>query len=241
MKKIKNLASLTLVVLFSIVFQSCLKDYDSYIIENYTFSEVQLPAESFWNGSTGSGGVSFGLTHFSNNYIEEYNYWEGFAFSNVTDIVTHGLENQYSAYVEELSPTSTNVYGISYVYENSATISFYSPANLLSMSVTNSTWAYLSMLNGDANSKKFENGDWFKLTIVGYDNSENIVNSVEFYLADFQSTSNYIIKDWTSINLTPLKNVSKVVFNLSSSDNGEWGMNTPAYVCFDNLRVEFKY
>jgi len=32
--------------------------------------------------------------------------------------------------------------------------------------------------------------------------------------------------------------VKKLGFALSSSDNGDWGMNTPAYFCFDNFGAE---
>ena len=32
--------------------------------------------------------------------------------------------------------------------------------------------------------------------------------------------------------------MSKLGFELSSSDTGEWGMNTPAYFCFDNFGAE---
>jgi len=32
--------------------------------------------------------------------------------------------------------------------------------------------------------------------------------------------------------------VSKLGFELSSSDNGDYGMNTPAYFCFDNFGAE---
>ena len=34
--------------------------------------------------------------------------------------------------------------------------------------------------------------------------------------------------------------MSKLGFELSSTDNGDYGMNTPAYFCFDNFGAEGK-
>jgi len=36
-----------------------------------------------------------------------------------------------------------------------------------------------------------------------------------------------------------LKGVKRIVFNLNSTDQGDWGMNTPAYFCLDDLSYEF--
>jgi hypothetical protein len=241
MKRLNFFANLSLVVLLSLTLSSCLKETDSYIITTFTFNEITIPEETYWNGSQGSGGVYFGMAYFHNSYNTEFDYWEGFAYSNITDIETPGYANQYSAYISEETPLFKNIYSVAYTYDESAFIVFSSPANLINMKVTNSTWAYLSMLNGDAFAKKFEEGDWFKLTIVGYDNKGLPISSVDFYLADFRTPSNTIIKDWTNIDLSPLKGVSKIVFNLSSSDNSEWGMNTPSYFCLDDISVEFRF
>ena len=107
--------------------------------------------------------------------------------------------------------------------------------------VNNSTYAVLSMMNGDSFAKKFETGDWFKLIINAFDKNDNPTGqAVEFYLADFRTaTSPGIVTEWTKVDLTPLgTNVHTVKFDLTSTDVGDWGMNTPAYFCFDNLSIE---
>ena len=48
----------------------------------------------------------------------------------------------------------------------------------------------------------------------------------------------YIINDWRYVDLSGLGKVCKLGFALSSTDNGDWGMNTPAYFCFDNFGAE---
>jgi hypothetical protein len=70
------------------------------------------------------------------------------------------------------------------------------------------------------------------------------MGSVDFYLADYQFTSNcydYILHEWTWVDLTPLGDIVKTLhFELSSSDIGAWGMNTPSYFAIDNLQYSTK-
>ncbi len=110
------------------------------------------------------------------------------------------------------------------------------------MFVTNSTYAALSMENGDAYAKKFGGADgtdpdWFLLTIKGYDKGA-YTDSTNFYLADFRSENpadDYILKSWAWVDLQGLGAVDSLTFELHSSDVGAYGMNTPAYFCLDNL------
>lgn len=106
---------------------------------------------------------------------------------------------------------------------------------------TNTTYAALSMLNGDAYSKKFsyDDRDWFKLTLTGVDANGNTTGTVEVYLADFRGASAPgVLTEWKYVDLTPLGKVNRVDFAMTSTDNGEYGMNTPSYFCMDNIAVE---
>jgi len=101
------------------------------------------------------------------------------------------------------------------------------------------------MKNGDAIAKKFggetgDDPDFFLLTIRKYLDGTLSTDSVNFYLADYRfedNTEDYIVKDWTWLDLTSLGNADSLNFSLSSSDVGEFGMNTPAYVCVDQIRT----
>ena len=42
--------------------------------------------------------------------------------------------------------------------------------------------------------------------------------------------------EWEWVELTSLGAVTTLKFELSSSDNGDWGMNTPAYFCLDEIK-----
>lgn len=206
--------------------------------DTITFQTLSLGANSYWNGSDGSGGFTLNLSTFNNVYNANWSSWSGFAYSNMSDMHTPGFANQYSAYLSAGS-NGANIFALAYVTDNDSKVTFTQEVNPVSVMVTNSTYAYLTLRDGDQFSKKFGPNDWFMLTITGYDGSGTAIGSVNFYLADFQSSKSVMVDSWTSVDLSRLKNVSELVFSLSSSDNGDWGMNTPAYFCLDNLVYEY--
>lgn len=211
------------------------------------FENLTLSSESYWDGSDLSGqhnnsifssSFSSGDYQFHNAYDTTYGavygYWSsGWSYSNITDSTTSGSTNQYSAKAGSGWGLSAN-YAIG---KPNSTIVFNNPDGL-SINITNSTYAANSMRDGDAFAKKFTNADqdYFKLHIYGYYNG-SISDSTEFYLADFthaDSTLDYIVKDWQHVELLPGP-YDSVSFDLSSSDVGTFGMNTPAYFCVDNI------
>jgi hypothetical protein len=102
------------------------------------------------------------------------------------------------------------------------------------------------MRDGDPYAKKFggESGndpDWFKLTIEGFNSDNQSTGKIDVLLADFTDPNNandYILDTWKWVGLESLGRIAKLQFSVSSSDNGLWGMNTPAYFCIDNLNHE---
>ncbi len=211
-------------------------------------------------GTFASGGADFGNRHNLNG-----GSWSGFAYSSTTDTTTGGHTNQYSAYAGSGAQDSAN-YGVAYGYLDLGTTLFGNPpfdpsdpthlqqlpwfeipdgAVIQDAYVTNTTYAALSMVTGDSFAKKFggANGndpDWFKLNAYGTDAAGIPLSStVELYLADYRFADNgqdYILGDWTLLDLSPLAGATRLYFNLSSSDAGEWGMNTPSYFALDNVR-----
>ncbi|WP_051313013.1 DUF4465 domain-containing protein [Sporocytophaga myxococcoides] len=212
-----------------------------------TVDEHTLSPNSYWNGSDGSGGFQSGDAYFYNNYNTLYKSWSGFSYTNMKDTITPKHVNPYSA----ITGAGYNASG------NYIVSSAYSPSSVRltgalrgktvsGFFVTNTTNTALSMKdkkNGEFGAKQFggESGndeDWYKLTVKGYLNGEGKANSVDFYLADYRSSDNlfdYIVNTWQWVDLTPLGNVDSLSFELTSSDVGEWGMNTPAYFAMDNF------
>ena len=108
--------------------------------------------------------------------------------------------------------------------------------------ITNATFTYFSMLEGDAFAKKFGGAsgtdpDFLLLTIKGL-NKEGQQDSVDFYLADYRfedSNQDYIIDEWTFVDLTKFAAYENLQFQITSSDVGQFGINTPQYFCIDNV------
>lgn len=96
--------------------------------------------------------------------------------------------------------------------------------------INNNTYAVSSMCNGDGFAKKFGEDDWFKLTITGLKN-KTAVGTVDFYLAN----DGKYVNEWTYVDLSELGEIEAITFGLTSTDNGDYGMNTPTYFCMDNF------
>ena len=213
-----------------------------------TFEELELADESHMSVSTEkddertefvSGGYEF-----ATGCMHDWSYWYWFGYANQTDSEYKTLDDQWKNVVGGGYDESKN-YGVAYA------AAFNGPCYVTPLSdepvvvpgfyITNSAYAYSSMLNGDASAKKFGKGDWFLLTITGYDANNEVTGTKEYYLADLRDADKaYIINDWRYVDLSTLGKVSKIKFDLSSTDNGDYGMNTPAYFCFDNFGAEGK-
>ncbi len=217
----------------------------TFAADTADFEDLSLAPNSFESGAHLSGSFVSNGYSFNNSYVDYgggFTSWGGFAYSNIVDKTTKGFGNQYASIAGGGASNSTN-YGVVYDsgsggYGINPTITFPSGVTKLSgVSVTNTTYDYFSMLDGDMFAKKFEYGDWFKLTATGLYGS-NITSTASFYLADFRSTNttdHYILSDWKWFDLSSLGSITSVQFSLSSSDSGEWGMNTPAYFAIDNV------
>lgn len=204
------------------------------------FENIELPACGYLNQqpySDALGALTFGHSY---TYYEAWasESWSGFVVSNQTDIETPGYVNQYSVMAGKAAGGNNFAVFFRDAY-NAANneIAFKNGVErrFKSLAVCNATYAYLSMKEGDSFAKKFEKDDWFKLSIDAYDANNLKIDSIEVYLADFRQGKQEILSTWKTVDLSTLGEVNKLSFALSSSDNGIWGMNTPAYVCLDNL------
>jgi len=248
MKSIKFLLSIAIVAL---LFTSCepetkyinvpgekvieYKTPDSItLISVVDFENVKLNSDSIWNGSDGSGSFTTKVATFNNSYNPTYFSWSGFACSAKKNTTTVGYTNQYSVSAGA-GALSSKQFALAY---GTATLlcdsNSYGNFRIKSLMLTNSTYTYLDMKNGSAYSKQFVAGDWYKVTITGYLNSVK-TTAVDYYLADFRNGKTFLSNTWNKADVSALGKVDKVTFSFDSSDQGQWGMNTPAYCCIDNI------
>jgi hypothetical protein len=213
------------------------------------FEDIDLPADSFLNGENGEGQFESGVCTFPNSFLVDPDFggfWlGGWAISSVVDSVTGDFTNLYGAKAASGNDGSAN-YAVG---QQNATVWKSSDDNFSGFYITNSTYAYEVMENGNMFSKKFggdegDDPDFFKLTIYPYNNGIVLdQDSVEFYLADYRFEDNsqdYIVDTWEFIDVsgTSLNAADTIAFVLSSSDVGDNGINTPLFFCIDDIELE---
>ena len=245
----------------ALAFSACIADAQTIA----TFDDLTLPGtDTFYINYSHPGadvGFNDGLAHFPCVYDSSGGVWSSsyFVYSNKTDSVTSGYTNEYSAKAG-IGYAGSAKYAVAYC-SNPTTYAFNMvlPLNGAAIGqpvegfyITNSTYAYNDMRDGDGYAKKFGDTtgtgittgqgtapDWFKLTVKGYLGGTLGADSVDFYLADFRpagTANDSIIRGWHWVNLLPLGHVDSLQFSLSSSDNDPtYGMKTPGYFCMDNF------
>jgi hypothetical protein len=199
-----------------------------------TFDDNYLPENGYFIGDCEndvfySGSFAFNVSNMDG-------WWYGYGMSNQMDTTYNGLTDQYH------SSAGGGVNGSQFcvAFPSGTTVDVTNDVDgdlINGVMITNSAYAYSSMKNGDSFAKKFTTGDWFLLTIIGT-HADGTSSTVEAYLADLRdadTTKHYILDTWKWVDLSSLGEVKSLRFDLSSSDVGQWGMNTPAYVCIDNL------
>lgn len=212
-----------------------------------SFENFNLPPDTFLNNAAPNDAFVSEPVALPNNYNPQWMAWTGWAISNRTDTLTPGFINEYSAMAGS-GANGTATYAVAYAFDG-AIIRLLGPASggtVLGLYVTNNAYAYYSMRDGDPFAKKFggptgNDPDFFLLTIKKYRNGVLGPDSVNFYLADYRfadNTRDYIIKDWTYVDLSSLGEVDSLLFTLTSSDVGVFGMNTPAYFCIDEVSIQ---
>jgi hypothetical protein len=213
---------------------------------------------SFFNGNDGAGttnsdGWASQGVRFSNDYngdsLPAFDYWEGWSYSNVANATTPGFTNQYAAAPGGGSDGAGGVAaGQNYALAFGSAAYFDLPENarLRSVEVANSTYAALTMLNGDSFAKKFggdsgDDPDLFQVTLTGYDGpgaTGGMIASVTVDLADYRFADNgqdFVLDRWRHVDLAGLGGARSVGLSFFSTDSGDFGINTPTYLAVDNL------
>ena len=210
-----------------------------------TFDNLSLIQSDTFNNGADINGKFF---HFGRNWINEYNSewdsWTGWALSNMTDTITPGYGNQFSAIPGHgVSHTANYMVGYGNTY-----IKLDRPSLISGAYFTNSTYTYYDLLEGSSFSKKFggESGndpDFLSVHIYSY-LAGNIMDSTEFFLADFRfddQSSDYIIDDWVYVDFNNDQSqdskIDSIAFVFESSDTNSFGIRTPTYLCMDDFNA----
>jgi hypothetical protein len=219
--------------------------YSVYALDVCGFEIFNLEDNENLESAEATGFTCKDFTFSYNGEDSEYGfYWNGFSYSTWRDTYTSGIGNQYSA-ITKYGYDKSDTYCIAYP-DAQDTITLETEAEISGFYITNTTYAFYSMKEGDQFTKVFggqsgEEKDFFKVIIKGYDAEGGKTGEKEFYLADFRfddNSSDYIVDEWEWVDLSVLGSVKKLQFAFDSSDKSEWGINTPTYFAMDNLNGE---
>jgi hypothetical protein len=222
--------------------------------EVITFQDLDVPAAGYFNGDPGdsptneswelstpwvSGWVAFSNTAGRDvgsygEYQYNYTYWSGFAYSNVVNTTDAAFTNQYASYPGGGYQSST--YAVAY---DAAAIALPVPTTVSGFRIANTTYAALSLLNGDEYNLAgpLLPGGWFATTVTGKLGTTTTGSST-FYLADRREASSPgILADWAWFDLTGLGTVNRLEFSFDGTQKNAQGLLTPAYFAMDNLTV----
>lgn len=109
--------------------------------------------------------------------------------------------------------------------------------------VCNSSYTYGNIVEGNAFSavpKLKDAKGWFKLIVKAYrSGAEEPAAQDEIYLADYRTGEGFCLDQWTNFDLVNIKKqaVNRIDFHFEGSDVGDFGLNTPTYVCIDDVRL----
>jgi hypothetical protein len=215
--------------------------------------DLNLPDESFYNGSDGAGGFTSHGAFFNNDYSATFDAWQGWSASTTTDTTTNSFTNQYSAYAGS-GAGGSRTYAVAFsFFTNDAFVNLPDATELDSVELVNTTYTALTIRDGDPfgfstpfGGASGDDADFFLLTITGYDAlgaTGQAVGSVEFYLADYRfgdPALDYIVSTWTEVDLSSLVGARSLGIAFTADErhtDDVLGLTVPTYVALDNLSV----
>lgn len=197
--------------------------------------------ESFERAFEGDYCLGYGnedmLFEYFNN--EEYGYWGGFALSKKCDTdPANGLyENQYSLYNTHAASGECFLLYYYDSYNEPCDIVCMTELEVKSIKLNLTTYTYASITNEDINSfaRAFGDGDYLKVVFTPYSNIDTPAGaSVECYVVDYRDGKRFVADNWQKFELN-LPAANRIRVTIETTDVGEWGANTPLYICMDDL------
>lgn len=194
----------------------------------------------------------FSIVHGS---ISDYDYWYGFTASNSNDNAyqSNTLLYQYSNMAKggillnedgtiEKNEFNAPVTGKEMPYlvafpKSEITFNTGKSYEMIGGYFNLNTYTFYSILYGDGFARAFTEGDKLTLTVHGVDSDEN-EKTLDITLASFSNGILSASTSWMYVDLSNLGIVEELYFTMSSTDSGQWGMNTPGYFCLDKLMVK---
>ncbi|MFI3297529.1 MAG: DUF4465 domain-containing protein [bacterium] len=202
-------------------------EYNTFESQIFTFTHLldQDASWSYWDGFTVANSISNDYSAF-NFYTDQ---WDVMAMGGKDGVGEPYLVSNIPSNWSDYSPKTQNV-EVKFTENKARTFG--------GVYVCNTTYLVNSVTKGDYYAKQFNDGDSAVVIFHGYVNGVANGNTVKYYLADYRTEgteNHYLNTGWEWVDLTALGEVTSLQISIVSSDNGSWGMNTPAYCAFDKF------
>lgn len=259
MKFTHSLKLLAAGALMSVALTACHDDDDELNITlNLAQTQISYDSDGVWEGLDKNSPFASQYMIFSHTgEIGDWGLvWNGFTPARIasTEVQENWLDHQFqimtgggmagkgTPYIvgywntQETADTPLAERSCRIFYSDSETGTHYK-FHPQSVYVTNTAYAYYTMLDGSAWSKKFGADDYFTLVAHGVKEDGSEVTT-EYRLARPGADGACEIADsWELFSLSGLGEVTDLYFTMESSDSGQWGMNTPSYFALDCLSI----
>lgn len=237
-------------VSFQIDEDSLITIYDEGLIWNHTnqFNDPINNYQGYWDYEE----QCMTFMHYADTTWSSMAYWDGFIISgtekydcsiNCSTSCTN-FHNQFAAMPKEgAGDERDDYYAVAYdgyneffFQERHCNVTLSQDDSICGLYLTLNAYTYKSIKCGDSFGSAFSHGDYFYVTIKGYLNG-TLTDTVAYYLADYRSSTAYVVDEWKWVNLQDLGTVDSLAFELTTSDAGQYGPNTPMYFCLDEIKV----
>jgi hypothetical protein len=220
----------------ALVLSACHKETTTFVDENIFTESFEAAFEGEYQ--YGYESDTFTFEYF---YNQEYSYWGGFAQSMIFDAdAAYGkFENQYAVYNAKAASGDSFLLYYYDSYSEPCDIRFRKDATikLSSVNLNLTTYTYASITDEDINSyaRKFDEGDYLKVVFTMLDaQGEPVGEGVECYVVDYRDGKRFIADDWQVFYLGIMA-YGRMRVTIETSDVGQYGPNTPLYICMDDL------
>jgi len=223
-------------------------NYSSIWQRTYEYNQYIANYRGFWN----FGIECLNFMHYADTTWGSMAYWDGFTVSEsktyecdtACSSSCTNFHNQFVAmprngagrYRTDLYTVAYDGYNESFFAERHCNITLDQDDSICGLYLTLNAYTYKSIKCGDSFAGAFEYGDYYYVTIKGFLNG-NLTDTVVYYLADYRNSTAYVVDDWNWVNLQDLGTIDSLAFELTTSDVGQYGPNTPMYFCMDEIKV----
>lgn len=223
------------------------------------FEDLYLDPESHWAGEDDHSGdmtiyadAYSGTYSFPNSYTPAWASWTGMAYANETStdfLYANYYTEQFRCAAGHGVNLSSN-YGVAYLAVGNYTGIVHASIKVTNQAlgdsipglyINNTAWVKDAIVNGDHFSTApdyFVQGDSAAIWFYGMNTQGDTLYTHHILIADYRSAveaEHYVLDTWQWVDLSSFGTVNKVNLEMTSTKGSEWGINTPSYVCLDNI------